>query len=119
MCAQLDTRYRTCSWMNSNPASEFPGAVIEYFAGDHATVNPASPSYNPQAFPCGIAGGWTTTAPADPSTVKAVRVRMTQGQAEATDLVNAAWTVLSTVNDDVPANQDIWSFMYEIGRAPV
>src|SRR3546814_3707258 len=37
---------------------------------------------------------------------------MTQGQAEATDLVNAAWTVPSTVNDDVPANQDIWSFMY-------
>ncbi|WP_203136995.1 DUF11 domain-containing protein [Microbacterium sp. JZ31] len=109
LCTAVDTRYLTFAGVETTAAS-VPGAVIQYFVGNHASVDPANAAYDPQAFPCGIAGGWTTTAPADPSTVKAVRITMTQGQAEAIDGINAGWNVGYTVKQDVAAGQDIWNF---------
>lgn len=109
LCAAVDTRYLTFDRVNTT-ASSVPGSVIQYFVGNHASVDPSNAGYNPQAFPCGIAGGWTTTPPADLSTVKAVRITMTQGQAEAIDGINAGWSVNYTVKDDVRPGQDIWNF---------
>lgn len=110
MCAPIDTKYLTFKDIVAPRA--WPGSVISYYVGNDPTVNPASASYDPQAFPnCGGTTGWATTPPADPSTVKAVRVTMTQGQAESWGVVNAGWQVHSVVKDDVPVGQDIWDFM--------
>ncbi|WP_314146265.1 hypothetical protein [uncultured Leifsonia sp.] len=114
MCAPVDTKY--LDFVDIVPGNVTPGAVISYYVGNDPTVNPASASYNPQAFPnCGATTGWTTTPPADPSTVKAVRVTFTQGQAESWNLINAGWLVRYTVKDTAPVGQDIWNFMYSTG----
>jgi len=114
MCTPVDTKYLT--FVDIVPGQPAPGAVIEYYVGNDPTVNPASASYDPQAFPnCGGTAGWTTTPPADLSTVKAARVTFTQGQAESWNLVNAGWLVDYTVKDTAPIGQDIWNFMYSTG----
>ncbi|WP_208006671.1 DUF7507 domain-containing protein [Aeromicrobium phragmitis] len=111
MCAPLDTRY--LDFQSVQAGSPVPGSVIEYFVGNHATVDPSNAGYNPQAFPCGIAGGWTTTPPADPTTVKAVRVTMTQGQAEAANIPGGHTSLILDyrIKDNVAAGQDVWNFM--------
>lgn len=112
MCSPLDTRYLT--FADFKGTAPVPGAVMQYYVGNHATVTPTNAGYNPQAFPdCGATAGWTTTKPADLSTVKAVRVTFTQGQAEAADLPgnHAAYVVESVVKNDVATGQDIWNFM--------
>ena len=113
LCAPIDTRYLTFERFNYS-ASSVPGAVVSYYVGNAASVNPApgNLAYNPEAFDCGVAAGWTTTPPADLSTVKAVRVTMTQGQAETIDTINAAWSVNYKVKNDVQPDQDIWSFAF-------
>jgi len=113
MCAPLDTRYTT--FADFRPTANVPGAVLQYYVGTHPTVTPTNAGYNPQAFPdCGAAAGWTTTKPADLSTVKAVRVTFTQGQAEAADIPgnHAGYVVESIVRNNVTTGQDIWNFMY-------
>ncbi|MCK2028071.1 hypothetical protein KZC56_17375 [Microbacterium sp. SSW1-47] len=113
MCAPLDTRFLT--FADFRPTNDVPGSVMQYYVGTHPTVTSTSAGYNPQAFPdCGGSAGWTTTKPADLSTVKAVRVTFTQGQAEAANLPNnhAAYVVESVVKQNVATGQDIWNFMY-------
>lgn len=114
MCAPVDTKYVTFKDITAGNVT--PGSVISYYVGNDPTVTPTSASYNPQAFPnCGGTTGWTTTAPADPTTVKAVRVTATQAQAESWNLVNAGWLVRYDVRDDAPIGQDVWNFMYSTG----
>ncbi|GAB3615917.1 hypothetical protein GCM10027416_04740 [Okibacterium endophyticum] len=113
MCSPVDTRY--LDFQDARPNANVPGAVIAYYVGNHASVNPGSPGYDPSSFlECGGTAGWTTTPPDDPSTVKAVRITMTQGQAEAANIPgqHIALTVGYRVKDDVAVGQDIWNFMF-------
>jgi uncharacterized repeat protein (TIGR01451 family) len=112
MCSALDTRYVTFdSFVLNVPSAGVPGAVVEYYTGNDAHLDPASAGYDPYNFDCGVAGGWSTTPPADPSQVRAVRYTMTQGQAEAVAAENILPYVIVTINPDTPPGTDVWSFM--------
>lgn len=112
MCSALDTRYVTFDRFEYQvPAGGVPGSVVEYYTGNDAHLDPTSAGYDPYTFDCGVAGGWSTTPPADPSQVKAVRYTMTQGQAEAVAAENVMPLVVMTIKPDTPAGTDVWSFM--------
>ncbi|MDQ4055084.1 MAG: hypothetical protein M3237_20640, partial [Actinomycetota bacterium] len=112
MCSALDTRYVTFDRFVLNvPPGGVPGAVVEYYTGSDAHLDPASAGYDPYNFDCGVAGGWSTTPPADPSQVKAIRYTMTQGQAEAAPGDNVLPLVIVDIKPDSPAGTDVWSFM--------
>ena len=111
MCAALDTRYVTfhsVQW--GNPPGGVDGATVEYYTGADPALDPAGGSYDPSAFYCGGTGSWSTTPPADPSQVRAVRVIMTQGAAEATSLAHITPVVFQTIKPDTPVGTDVWSF---------
>jgi hypothetical protein len=63
MCTALDTRYATFDSVGpitqgiSSIVIDAPEAVIQYYTGTDATLNPASASYDPNAFNCGIITG--------------------------------------------------------------
>ncbi|NED98536.1 DUF11 domain-containing protein, partial [Phytoactinopolyspora alkaliphila] len=95
-------------WDNSEVAwrqlDPLPGTmVLEYYVGP----TPA----DPDQFDCGAdPANWTTAEPADPSTVKAVRISypfstFANESMEWIDL--RAWTA---IHDDVPVGQDVWMF---------
>lgn len=112
MCSALDTRYVTFdSFVFNIPRDGVPGAVVEYYTGSDPHLDPTSAGYDPNGFDCGVAGGWSTTPPADPSQVKAVRYTMTQGQAEAVAAENVIPYVLVDIRPETPAGTDVWSFM--------
>ncbi|MBW9094856.1 DUF11 domain-containing protein [Microbacterium jejuense] len=118
MCSALDTRYVTfdrVEWGNPGPAG-VQGATIEYYTGSAPTLNPDSPSYDPDAFFCGDVGPeWSTTLPADPTQVRAVRVMMSQGQAEAyAKAASITPVVYVDIKPDTPAGTHVWSFMQSI-----
>lgn len=112
MCSKLDTRYVTFNnWSWGSPIGGVTGAVVDYYTGSAPTMDPASGSYDPNAFGCGGSAGWTTTEPADPSLVKAVRVTMTQAQARAFKAENITPVVGQIIKPDTPVGTDVWSFM--------
>jgi uncharacterized repeat protein (TIGR01451 family)/LPXTG-motif cell wall-anchored protein len=112
MCSKLDTKYVTFNnWSWGSPAGGVTGAVVEYYTGAAPTMDPASGSYDPNAFGCGGSAGWTTTQPADPSLVKAVRVTMTEAQARAFKAQNITPVVGQIIKPDTPVGTDVWSFM--------
>jgi LPXTG-motif cell wall-anchored protein/uncharacterized repeat protein (TIGR01451 family) len=112
-CVILDTRWVTYDshyLYNSWGGRPVPNATIEYYVGADATVDPNSPGYDPNAFACANdPGGWTTTAPADLATVKAVRATYpfsSLADAFPVNLLN----VRARLNDDAPVGQDVWEF---------
>ncbi|THI93250.1 DUF11 domain-containing protein, partial [Nocardioides sp.] len=112
MCSKIDTKYATFnsfSW--GSPPGGVDGAVVEYYTGTAPTMDPANAAYDPNAFGCGGAGGWSTTPPADPSQVKAVRVTMTETQARAYKAYNITPVIGQQVRPGTPAGTDVWSFM--------
>jgi uncharacterized repeat protein (TIGR01451 family) len=113
MCSKIDTRYANFvrfDW-NGAPAGGVNGAVVEYYTGADPTLDPASAGYDPQGFNCGVVGGWSTTAPADPTQVKAVRVTMTEAQARVYSQDRITPDVWQTIKPGTPAGTDVWSFM--------
>ncbi|WP_198663890.1 DUF7927 domain-containing protein [Jiangella endophytica] len=85
------------------------GATVEYYVGTEASVTPGSGGYDPNGFTCATdPGGWTTTEPADLSTVKAVRA--TYPFAAVAGAANVPLQVHFVVNDDTPIGQDVWEF---------
>lgn len=113
MCSALDTKYVTFNgWSWAQPVTDSTiGATAEYYIGNDPTVDPASAGYDPNAFDCGSTAGWTTTAPADLSTVKAFRITGTQGQFEQLSAQSNVTAVVSqTIKPGVPAGTDVWSF---------
>ncbi|UFU03759.1 DUF11 domain-containing protein [Ruania suaedae] len=111
-CVVMDTQYVTyesASLLLNWAGDPVPGASIEYYAGDDAVVDPTSGSYDPNVFECGDdPGGWTTTEPTDPDTVKAVRVTYPYSA-----MAGAARTTLNVrqqINDDTPIGQDVWQW---------
>ena len=114
MCSALDTRYVTFDHFQwGTPPGGVPGAVIEYYTGNDPHVDPTSGSYDPDTFDCAAdPGSWTATLPGDPTLVRAVRVTMTQGQAEAFNVGGHDGVAMFVrIRPDVPAGTDVWSFM--------
>lgn len=112
MCSALDTRYVTFDRFVLNvPPGGVPGAVVAYYTGADAHLDPASASYDPYSFDCGVVGGWSSTPPSDPALVKAIRYTMTQGQAETVADQNILPLVIVDIKPDTPAGTDVWSFM--------
>lgn len=112
MCSALDTRHVTFNRFLLNvPQGGVPGSVVSYYTGNDPHLDPASAGYDPYNFDCAVAGGWSTTPPADPSQVKAVRYTMTQGQAEAIPEKNVVPLVVVDIKQGTPAGTDVWSFM--------
>jgi uncharacterized repeat protein (TIGR01451 family) len=113
MCSKLDTKYVTYngwSW-GSSPIGGVAGAVVDYYTGAAPTMDPASPSYDPNAFGCAGAAGWSTTAPANPALVKAVRITMTEAQARQYKGQNIMPVVGQIIKPATPSGTDVWSFM--------
>lgn len=112
MCTALDTKYVTFGgWAWAQPLDNTIGATAEYYVGNDPTVDPASAGYDPNAFDCASATGWTTTPPADLSTVKALRITGTQAQFEQLSAqTNITAVVTQQIKPDVPAGTDVWSF---------
>ncbi|NED98535.1 DUF11 domain-containing protein, partial [Phytoactinopolyspora alkaliphila] len=122
-CVTLDTRYATLTeapapWgtvaiqdFNLTDGRQFIDSIpIEYYVGNNALVNPDSPQYNPDQFDCGGDAGWTTTEPADLSTVKSVRMRFPFSQFAEEDAEWISIFAQTRINDDVPVGQDVWMF---------
>ncbi|MFI2613077.1 hypothetical protein, partial [Kitasatospora sp. NPDC018619] len=120
LCSALDTKYVTFNGFKwTNPAGGVNGAVVEYYTGNDAHLDPANAGYDPNGFDCGTSGGWTTAVPADQTQVKAVRVTATQGQMEAVGATNINQNVFQTIKPNVPAGTDVWSFFSGIQDAPL
>jgi uncharacterized repeat protein (TIGR01451 family) len=111
MCSMLDTRYIDFEGFTWNGQPPVPGAAVEYYTGGDPTLDPASGAYDPQAFDCAVAGGWSTTPPADLTQVRAVRVTMTEAQARAYTGQRITPLTLQRIKPGVPAGTDVWSFM--------
>lgn len=91
-----------------------------YYVGNNAAVTPGSGSYNPEAFAanCDVdPGGWTTTKPADVSTIKAVRTSY-QVTTDLLEFPSIVMLTYATIKPTAPVGQDIWQFSsYKIGAS--
>lgn len=133
VCQIIDTKYvdfqearvsvdpKTATELYYDRSNALP---IWYYTGD--LVNPGSNTVvDPNDFECGgkvdpknpAAGnqsGWSLTPPADPSTVKAVKVRVPYGFGSVQPVTapnNSVWlTVDQRIHDDVSIGQDIWTW---------
>ncbi|WP_443080726.1 DUF7927 domain-containing protein, partial [Streptomyces sp. PTD5-9] len=121
MCSALDTKYVTFSGFKwTTPAGGVDGAVVEYYTGNDAHLDPASGSYDPNGFDCGVTDGWSTTPPGDQAEVKAVRVTATQGQMEAYGgYTNINQNVFQTIKPGTPPGTDVWSFFSGVMDDPL
>ncbi|MGN6125627.1 MAG: DUF7507 domain-containing protein, partial [Humibacter sp.] len=121
MCSALDTRYVTfAGWTWAQPTDASIGTTVEYYVGNDPTLDPTSASYDPNAFDCGSTSGWTTTQPADITTIKAMRITGTQGQFDQLSAQSNVTAVINQrVNSNVPAGTDIWSFFSGVVDAPL
>ncbi|WP_052665041.1 DUF7507 domain-containing protein [Nitriliruptor alkaliphilus] len=137
-CTVLDTNYVTYS--DTNP--HVPGTSNEdgtgrhlgdgtgrwidgefeytrwYYVGNHGSVTPGSATYDPETFAANCEldpGGWTTTLPADLSTVKAVRLSY-QITGDLYEFHSIVMRTYPTIKADAPVGQDIWQFSsYRLG----
>lgn len=114
-CVILDTAYVTYEFSRlvygwnavSGPLVE--PATIAYYTGDHPAVTPGSGGYDPNAFTCVTdPAGWTTTEPADPSTIKAVRGTYPFSAVDGAEMVTL--NVRQTIKPGTPVGTDVWQF---------
>lgn len=121
MCAALDTRNVTFEdFVWGAPAGGVDGVPFEYYTGPSTLLDPASTGYDPNAFDCTSSNGWTTTEPANPSDIKAVRVVMTQGTAEAhVDDPSITPVLFVRIRPELPVGTEVWTFFSGIHDAPV
>ncbi|MFE4517312.1 hypothetical protein ACFRMQ_24315, partial [Kitasatospora sp. NPDC056783] len=118
LCDVIDTRYVTfegVAWSSPALLSQLP---FEYYVGNSPYLDPNSGSYDPGAFDCGTGGadrgapGWVTTAPADPSTVKAVRANFLRSDLDPALAATWATAILLDlrIKNGVPAGTDVWTW---------
>jgi uncharacterized repeat protein (TIGR01451 family) len=121
MCTALDTKYVTyAGWSWAQPEAAGIGTTTEYYVGNDPTLDPTSSSYDPNAFDCATSGGWTTTQPADLTTVKAMRITGTQAQFDqVASSPHITAVVYQKINSNVPAGTDVWSFFSGIVDNPL
>ena len=120
-CVLLDAKYATFESVKVATTVAAPahsGATIWYYAGTAGgLLDPSSASYDPNAWTgCGsdnpAASGWSTTPPADLSTVKAVMSFHTQAlidQGTSASGLLGLW-VSQRIKSTVTVGQDIWSW---------
>lgn len=116
-CIALDTQWVTYDSAAIPFFEGNPGATpqFEYYTGNAPSVTPGSGSYNPDNFDCGIANGWTTTEPADKTTIKAVRIVFPLSTYDEVDTrpngeKSIGFNLWTTIHDDAPQGQDVWTF---------
>ncbi|MFH8983819.1 DUF7927 domain-containing protein [Streptomyces varsoviensis] len=121
MCSALDTKYVVFDGFQwSSPAAGVKGATTEYYTGDDAHLDPAGASYDPNGFDCGGKDGWSTTPPADPTQVRAVRVTATQGQMEAySDQPHINQLIRQKIKPGTAPGTDVWTFFSGIVDTPL
>jgi uncharacterized repeat protein (TIGR01451 family) len=121
MCTALDTKYVTyAGWAWGQPEAASMGTTTEYYVGNDPTLDPASASYDPNAFDCGSSAGWTTTQPTDLATVKAMRITGTQAQFDTVSTSpHITAVVYQQIKPTVPAGTDVWSFFSGVVDAPL
>ncbi|WP_181158409.1 SpaA isopeptide-forming pilin-related protein [Leucobacter massiliensis] len=120
VCSILDTKYvefEGAAVGRSTSAGTIlsdPDVTEWYYIGSDPSVNPSSPSYNPNSFSCETGWGsnaWVSTPPADLSQVKAVRA--TIGNQSGFDMSDRNLVMLyvdSKIKAGVPEGQDIWQW---------
>ncbi|UFU07359.1 DUF11 domain-containing protein [Ruania halotolerans] len=114
LCQVLDTRYVDYAQVQVGGGIDLGTYPVQYYVGPSPLLDPDSASYDPNQFGCDTGGttvdgggGWVTTAPADLSTVGAVRIVYPQTVTQEHP-AREALRVMSTIQDDVPVGQDIW-----------
>lgn len=85
------------SWTVSNTP---PGGVLEYYTG---------PLGDPDTFSCG-SGTWTSTQPADPTTISAIRWTYPHSLHTQEDALGFQMRLPTTIQSNVPVGQDVWTF---------
>ncbi|MTG87845.1 DUF11 domain-containing protein [Cellulosimicrobium sp. BIT-GX5] len=112
LCVVLDTRYVefTGAMTRFDNATTGPdaGLPLAYYTGNSALLNPSSGSYDPNAFECQGSAGWTTTMPADPTTIKAVRTIYTPTNAIKERRV--VLQVTQRIKDTTPVGTPVWTW---------
>ncbi len=115
-CVVLDTPHvdfkDAVGWATgaNQPGRFFTPTAMEYYVGGNALVDPASAQYDPDLFDCGIEdGGWTSTVPDDPSTVKAVRMTYPISAYDTNNVQNIQLYVRMDV-DGTEIGDDVWMF---------
>lgn len=116
-CTVLDTAYvdyervDLYAWAAGDPIGQPDaglGGTLAWYVGNDPTVTPGRGGYNPDAFTgCSSGAGWVTSEPADKTTVKAVRWTGTAGVLGGQHF---ALRVSSTVQQNAPIGQDIWTW---------
>ena len=114
ICTILDTKYVSFNSAQMGTIADgvvtpYPGIKYEYYTGTGGgIVDPTSATYNPNNFKCdGTTGStWSTTLPADLSTVKAIRATV-PASANVPDAIARMYTY-TTIKPNVAVGQDIW-----------
>lgn len=113
-CLALDTRWVTYVSAEIYNVAD-PGSIpIQYYTGASPLLDPApgNAAYNPDAFDCGVAAGWSSTPPADLAEVGAVRIVYPFTEYATSPFPNQAITLYANIriSDDAQPGQDIWMF---------
>jgi uncharacterized repeat protein (TIGR01451 family) len=82
---------------------------IEYYVGSSPLLTPGA-GYDPNSFVCDGTAGWTTTPPADLSTVKAVRARYPHGQYAIEGVEGFQLRASTEIQPNAQVGQDVWMF---------
>ncbi|MDP3894957.1 hypothetical protein, partial [Nocardioides sp.] len=113
VCQVLQTQYvdfdptepiEYWSTLTSGAAFQFdgppPGAVVEYYTGGVG---------DPNTFLCGT-GTWSTTQPANPATISAVRMTYPHSTYSTQDAIGIQFRIPTRIQDNVAIGQDVWTF---------
>ncbi|PJJ70638.1 putative repeat protein (TIGR01451 family) [Diaminobutyricimonas aerilata] len=117
-CTVLDTLYVTyedhdVSWsLPRQPETTMPANryVVEWYTGNDPRVTRTSALYDPDAFDCDIATGWTRSepdTPAERAAVKAVRITFTNAQVEG---YMVRHEVTQRIRPATPIGMDVWTW---------
>lgn len=112
-CLILDTAYATyvpgqTHLLGWNPAD---AETVRYVPGDPDVTFEwyTGAVFDPDSFDCG-SGTWTTTEPADPTAVQAIRVTYPFSRYSETGSDRLILRARTSINADVQAGQDVWMF---------
>lgn len=129
VCSILDVKYvdvvdAVMGTISGGVVTPYAGITYWYYTGNGTSnnMNPSHANYNPNTFTCeGTGAGWTTTKPANMSTVRAVKAIVSPAAgANISDSV-ASLYVTTRIKDDVQVGQDIWvwtSYVLAGGSTP-
>ncbi|WP_243229674.1 hypothetical protein [Microbacterium sp. CIAB417] len=111
-CLALDTRWVSFESADVRNVADPSALPIEYYTGDSPLLDPENDAYDPDVFDCGTASGWSTSAPADLSEVRAVRVIYPFTEYASTPNLNAPIQLFAftRISEDAQPGQDIWMF---------